>query len=228
MSVIAVEDVTRRHVMGETVVSALDGVTLSVEEGEFIGIVGRSGSGKTTLLNLMGGLDRPTGGEVYSGDTRLSELSDDDLARYRLDKVGFVFQFFNLLSGRTAQQNVEMPMLIAGRPRGERQERARDLLERVGLGARSVHKPDELSGGEQQRVSIARALAHDPPLLLADEPTGNLDTRTAREILDLLAQLNKDQKKTIIMVTHDASMAEESLTRTIELSDGKVVGDARR
>lgn len=227
MAIISVEDVTRRHVMGDSVVTALDGVTLSVEAGEFIAVTGRSGSGKTTLLNLLGGLDRPTSGEVIADGVRLSERSDDELAEYRRNRVGFVFQFFNLLGGRTAQQNVEMPLLIAGRPRREREERACALLDQVGLSARRAHRPVELSGGEQQRVAIARALAHDAPLLLADEPTGNLDSKTADEVLDLLAHLSREKEKTVILVTHDAAIAKGRVRRFIEMCDGKVVQDER-
>ncbi len=227
MAVISVEAVTRRHVMGDSVVTALDGVTLSVEAGEFIAVTGRSGSGKTTLLNLLGGLDRPTAGEVIADGVRLSERSDDELAEYRRNRVGFVFQFFNLLSGRTAQQNVEMPLLIAGRPRWERVERAGALLDQVGLSARRAHRPDELSGGEQQRVAIARALAHDAPLLLADEPTGNLDSKTADDVLDLLAHLSGEKEKTVILVTHDPAIAKGRARRFVELCDGKVVRDER-
>ena len=227
MAIISVEDVTRRHVMGDSVVTALDGVTLSVEAGEFIAVTGRSGSGKTTLLNLLGGLDRPTAGEVIADGVRLSERSDDERAEYRRNRVGFVFQFFNLLGGRTAQQNVEMPLLIAGRPRREREERASALLDQVGLSARRAHRPDELSGGEQQRVAIARALAHDAPLLLADEPTGNLDSKTADEVLDLLAHLSREKEKTVILVTHDAAIAKGRVRRFIEMCDGKVVQDER-
>ncbi len=227
MAVISVEAVTRRHVMGDSVVTALDGVTLSVEAGEFIALTGRSGSGKTTLLNLLGGLDRPTAGEVIADGVRLSERSDDELAEYRRNRVGFVFQFFNLLSGRTAQQNVEMPLLIAGRPRWERVERAGALLDQVGLSARRAHRPDELSGGEQQRVAIARALAHDAPLLLADEPTGNLDSKTADDVLDLLAHLSGEKEKTVILVTHDPAIAKGRARRFVELCDGKVVRDER-
>ena len=227
MAIISVEDVTRRHVMGDSVVTALDGVTLSVEAGEFIAVTGRSGSGKTTLLNLLGGLDRPTSGEVIADGVRLSERSDDELAEYRRNRVGFVFQFFNLLGGRTAQQNVEMPLLIAGRPRREREERACALLDQVGLSARRAHRPVELSGGEQQRVAIARALAHDAPLLLADEPTGNLDSKTADEVLDLLAHLSREKGKTVILVTHDAAIAKGRVRRFIEMCDGKVVQDER-
>jgi len=218
------ERLTRRYVMGETVLTAVDSLTLSFEEGEPVVIVGRSGSGKSTLLHLLGGLDRPTSGDVSVGGRRLAELSDDELALYRRSGVGFVFQFFNLVSTMTALQNVELPMTLAGIPRGERRRRAEALLESVGLSSRRSHRPSEMSGGEQQRVAIARALVNDPPLFLADEPTGNLDSRTAGDILALLAGL----KKTLILVTHDRELARPFARRTVELADGKVVSDERR
>ena len=216
---------SRRYVMGETVLSALDGVTLSFGEGEIAAIIGRSGSGKSTLLQLLGGLDRPTSGEVYVRGRRLAEISEDELALYRRQDVGFIFQFFNLVPTLTALQNVELPLTLAGIPRAERRRRAADLLERTGLGGRRDHRPAQLSGGEQQRVAIARALVHDPPLLLADEPTGNLDSKTAGEILELLGSLSG---KTILVVTHDRGLADSFAKRTVELVDGKVVSDHAR
>ncbi|HLY09001.1 MAG TPA: ABC transporter ATP-binding protein [Planctomycetota bacterium] len=216
---------SRRYVMGETVLSALDGVTLSFGEGEIAAIIGRSGSGKSTLLQLLGGLDRPTSGEVYVRGKRLAESSEDELALYRRQDVGFIFQFFNLVPTLTALQNVELPLTLAGVARGERRRRASELLDRTGLGGRRDHRPGQLSGGEQQRVAIARALVHDPPLLLADEPTGNLDSKTAGEILALLGSLSA---KTILVVTHDRGLAESFATRTVELVDGKVVSDHPR
>ena len=217
---------TRRYVMGETVLSALDGITLSFEPGEVAAIVGRSGSGKSTLLQLLGGLDRPTSGEIFVRGKRLAESSEDELALYRRRDVGFIFQFFNLVPTLTALQNVELPLVLAGElPKPERRRRATELLERVGLGARREHRPSQLSGGEQQRVAIARALIHDPPLLLADEPTGNLDSKTASEILDLLRTLTG---RTILVVTHDRGLADAFAQRTVELRDGKVMADDRR
>jgi putative ABC transport system ATP-binding protein len=215
---------TRRYVMGENVLSALDGVSLTFESGEIAAIIGRSGSGKSTLLQLLGGLDRPTSGEVYVRGKRLAESSEDELALYRRQDVGFIFQFFNLVPTLTAQQNVELPLTLAGVSKSERRRRASDLLERAGLGGRRDHRPSQLSGGEQQRVAIARALVHDPPLLLADEPTGNLDSKTAGEILGLLGTLGK----TILVVTHDKGLADSFAKRTVELRDGKVVADDRR
>jgi len=215
----------RRYVMGESVLSALDGVTLAFEAGEIAAIIGRSGSGKSTLLQLLGGLDRPTSGEVYVRGRRLAESSEDELALYRRQDVGFIFQFFNLVPTLTAQQNVELPLTLAGIPKAERRRRAGELLDRTGLGGRRHHRPSQLSGGEQQRVAIARALVHDPPLLLADEPTGNLDSKTAGEILGLLGSL---AGKTILVVTHDRGLADTFAKRTVELVDGKVVSDQRR
>jgi putative ABC transport system ATP-binding protein len=216
---------TRRYVMGENVLSALDGVTLTFEQGEVAVIVGRSGSGKSTLLQLLGGLDRPTSGEVYVRGKRLAETTEDELALYRRQDVGFIFQFFNLVPTLSALQNVELPLVLAGIPKAERRRRAAELLERVGLEPRREHRPGQLSGGEQQRVAIARALVHDPPLLLADEPTGNLDSKTASEILDLLKTL---AGKTILIVTHDRGLADGFARRLVELRDGKVVADDRR
>jgi putative ABC transport system ATP-binding protein len=216
---------TRRYVMGENVLSALDGVTLTFEQGEVATIVGRSGSGKSTLLQLLGGLDRPTSGEVFVRGKRLAESSEDELALYRRQDVGFIFQFFNLVPTLTALQNVELPLVLAGKGKAERRRRAAELLERVGLAPRRDHRPNQLSGGEQQRVAIARALVHDPPLILADEPTGNLDSKTASEILDLVRSL---AGKTILIVTHDRGLADGFSRRTVELRDGKVVADDRR
>jgi ABC-type lipoprotein export system ATPase subunit len=219
------QSLTRRYVMGDSVVTALDGLSLSFEPGEFAAVLGRSGSGKSTFLHLVGGLDRPTSGELRVGGRRLDELTNDELAAYRRERVGFVFQFFNLIPSLSALQNVELPMTLAGVPAAERRRRAEALLDRVGLAARTGHRPKELSGGEQQRVSVARALVNDPPLLLADEPTGNLDSKTAADILGLLKGL---EGKTILMVTHDRALAQNFATRTVELSDGRKVNDERR
>ncbi|MBI2933221.1 MAG: ABC transporter ATP-binding protein [Planctomycetes bacterium] len=222
-SPIRAERLTKRYELGNAVVTAVDGLTLDFAAGEFAAVVGRSGSGKSTLLHLLGGLDRPTSGDVAVDGRRLAELSDNELADYRRAKIGFVFQFFNLVPSMTARQNVELPMTLAGADRRARRRRADELLERAGLGARRDHRPSELSGGEQQRVSIARALSNDPPLLLADEPTGNLDSRTAREIMELL----KSVGRTLILVTHDRELADAYCRRVIELSDGRVVSDRR-
>jgi len=221
------EGVSRRYVMGENVISAVDSLDFAVEEGEFVAIVGRSGSGKSTLLHLLGGLDRPTSGEITFQGMRLSELSDDALAHHRRDNIGFIFQFFNLLPTRTALQNVELPLILGGVDRGSRLARSQELLATVGLTERVHHLPKELSGGEQQRVAIARALVHDPPLLLADEPTGNLDTRTATDIMTLIDGLHR-QGKTILLVTHDRGLAAKHARRTIEMSDGRISGETER
>ncbi len=219
------ERLARRYVMGEDVVTALEAVTLDFEEGERAAVVGRSGSGKSTLLHLLGGLDRPTSGEVFFRDRRLAELPDDELALYRRREVGFVFQFFNLVPVLPAVRNVELPLMLDGVPAAQRRRRAEELLDRVGLSRRRNHLPGQLSGGEQQRVAVARALVHDPPLILADEPTGNLDTRTADDLLALLSGL---EGKAILLVTHDRGLAESFAPRSVELGDGRVIADDRR
>jgi len=221
---VAAEQVVKRYVLGESVVTAVDGITLSFAPGEIAALVGRSGSGKSTLLHLLGGLDRPTSGRILARGRRLDEQSDDELAAFRRATVGFVFQSFQLLPGATAQRNVELPLLLAGLKPPERRARAEQLLDRVGLSARRGHRPSQLSGGEQQRVAIARALANDPPLLLCDEPTGNLDSKTSEEILGLLSGLSKDGR-TVVLVTHDRAIAERYCPRRVELSDGRVVSD---
>jgi len=208
-------------------VTALDEVSLHVERGEMVAIVGPSGSGKSTLLNLIGGLDRPTSGEVHVDGKRLGGLSDDELTMVRRDKIGFVFQFFNLLPSLTCLENVALPLHLRGWPRRKANLRARDLLDLVQLGARLEHLPEELSGGERQRVAIARALAIYPPILLADEPTGNLDTHTGAEILSLIRDLHERLNATVLIVTHDLAVA-ASCSRTIALRDGRIIEDTRR
>jgi putative ABC transport system ATP-binding protein len=212
---------------GRRKVTALDGVDLSVARGEMVSIVGPSGSGKSTLLNLVGGLDRPTIGEVRVDGQSLGAASDDELTRIRRDKIGFIFQFFNLLPSLSCLENVSLPLHLRGWPRRKAGERARELLALVQLGHRVDHLPDELSGGERQRVAIARALSVYPPILLADEPTGNLDTRTGAEILSLIEDLHDRLGATILVVTHDMNVA-ASCERTIALRDGRVVEDHRR
>jgi len=212
---------------GKRRVTALDEVSLRVERGEMVAIVGPSGSGKSTLLNLIGGLDRPTAGEVHVAGKRLSGLSDDEMTMVRRDTIGFVFQFFNLLPSLTCLENVALPLHLRGWPRRKAGSRARELLELVQLGARLEHLPEELSGGERQRVAIARALVIYPPILLADEPTGNLDTHTGAEILSLIRDLHERLKATVLIVTHDLTVA-ASCSRTIALRDGRVVEDTRR
>jgi putative ABC transport system ATP-binding protein len=212
---------------GKRRVTALDDVNLAIERGEMVSIIGPSGSGKSTLLNLVGGLDRPSAGEVRIDGEVLSNLSDDGLTRVRRDKIGFIFQFFNLLPTLTCVENVGLPLHLRGWPRQKVDERARELLTLVQLAHRTNHLPDELSGGERQRVAIARALSIYPPILLADEPTGNLDTGTGGEILTLVRGLHERLKSTVVIVTHDMNVA-ESCPRTIALRDGHVVEDIRR
>ena len=212
---------------GKRKVVALDGVTLGVERGEMISIVGPSGSGKSTLLNLIGGLDRPTAGAIRIDGANLDGISDDELTRIRRDKIGFIFQFFNLLPTLSCLENVSLPLHLRGWPRKKIDQRARELLDLVGLGDRMEHLPDELSGGERQRVAIARALSIYPPILLADEPTGNLDTQTGEDILKLIHDLHGRLGSTVLIVTHDMHVA-ESCSRTITLRDGRIAGDVRR
>ncbi len=211
---------------GKRKVTALEGIDLSIAKGEMASLVGPSGSGKSTMLNLIGGLDRPTLGEVELDGQPLSKLSDDDLTRVRRDKIGFIFQFFNLLPTLSCLENVALPLHLRGWPRKKAEERARELLDTVKLGARVEHLPDELSGGERQRVAIARALSIYPPILLADEPTGNLDSHTGAEILNLIHDLHDRLGATVLVVTHDKAVA-ESCPRTIQLRDGRVFADTR-
>jgi len=212
---------------GKRKVTALDGIDLSIAKGEMASLVGPSGSGKSTMLNLIGGLDRPSQGEVELDGEPLSKLSDDELTRVRRDKIGFIFQFFNLLPTLSCLENVSLPLHLRGWPRKKVEERARELLDTVKLGARVDHLPDELSGGERQRVAIARALSVYPPILLADEPTGNLDTHTGAEILKLIHDLHDRLGATVLVVTHDKTVA-DSCPRTIQLLDGRVFADTRR
>jgi putative ABC transport system ATP-binding protein len=212
---------TRRYKVGKAVVAALADVDLTVPTGEFTALVGPSGSGKSTLLNLIGGLDRPSFGEIRVNGLSLGAAAEGELVRYRRERVGFIFQSFNLLPTFTALENVEAPLVLAEQPRRERRERAKALLESVGLAARMDHKPNELSGGEKQRVAIARALANKPLLLLADEPTGNLDSKTGGDILELLCGLLKVRGLTMIMVTHAPEVAALA-DRIIHLRDGNI------
>ncbi len=211
----------RRYQMGKTSVDALRGVDLDVAPGEFVALVGPSGSGKSTLLHLIGGLVRPTGGEVWVNGMELGRSSDRELVLYRRDTLGFVFQSFNLLPIKTAWENVAVPLMLGGAPLERRRARALALLEQLGLGQRANHRPAELSGGEQQRVAIARALANHPRLILADEPTGNLDSRTGGEIMALLRRLVREEGLTLLLVTHDMSVARYA-DRIVHLRDGAV------
>jgi putative ABC transport system ATP-binding protein len=217
-------ELTKTYGSGETEVRALDGVSIEIAAGEMVAIMGPSGSGKSTLLHLLGALETPTSGEIELAGRRFDGLDDRQLTLLRRDGIGFVFQFFNLLGTLSAEENVLLPALIAGRQDNEMRERARGLLERVGLAPRAEHLPSELSGGEQQRVSIARALLMRPALVLADEPTGNLDSHSSREILDLLGELNRDEGHTIVMVTHDPAAA-ATAGRVVFLRDGELAGE---
>lgn len=211
----------KTYLLGKVPVNALRGVNLKVESGDFLAILGPSGSGKSTLLNLIGALDKPTEGKMLIEDVDVSTLNDGQLANLRR-RIGFVFQFFNLIPRFTARENVELPMAIAGLSKADRRKRAEDLLETVGLKERMNHKPAELSGGEQQRVAIARALANNPKFLVMDEPTGNIDSKTANEIICLIKRLNEDKAVTIIMVTHDQHLAGQS-KRIVQMVDGSII-----
>jgi putative ABC transport system ATP-binding protein len=223
---IALEHVSK-HFEGRRRITALEGIDVEIPKGELVSIVGPSGSGKSTLLNLIGGLDRPTAGTITLDGQRLDGLTDDGLTAVRRDKLGFIFQFFNLLPSLSCLENVALPLHLRGWPRRKIEARARELLDLVKLSARVDHLPDELSGGERQRVAIARALSIYPPILLADEPTGNLDTQTGADILRLISDLHVTLGSTILIVTHDLSVA-QTCQRTITIRDGKIVGDVRR
>ena len=227
MPVISVRDLTKTYTVGEHVVRALRGVSLEVEAGEFISVTGPSGSGKSTFMHIVGALDRPTSGSYILDGRDVSQLSKDDLARVRNKKIGFVFQGFNLLSRTTALDNVELPLLYdatSGLKTADRHRKAKEVLSLVGLGERTDHFPNQLSGGQQQRVAIARALITDPAIILADEPTGNLDTRTSIEVMDIFQRLNRERGITVMLITHEQDIAEHG-TRIIKFRDGKVVSD---
>ena len=222
---ISVRDLHKVFRQGETEVRALAGVSLDIAAGEFVSIMGPSGSGKSTLLHLMGGLDVPTAGEIVIEGTLISRMSDDEITIFRRRKIGFVFQFFNLLPTYSAEENVALPLLLDRRRPRDVRDRVQAALDLVGLGHRRRHRPDELSGGEMQRVAIARALVIDPALVLADEPTGNLDTRTGEQILALIGDANRARGCTVVLVTHDTRAAGFA-ARTITLEDGRVVDGA--
>jgi putative ABC transport system ATP-binding protein len=216
------DNVCRHYEMGGNVIRAVDGISLEIEPGEFVALLGQSGSGKSTLLNLLAGLDRPTSGSVLVHGRDLAQMSSEELAQYRRNDVGMVFQAFHLIPSMKVTENVELPMRFAEVDRAERVTRVRESLERVGLAKRMEHRPSELSGGEQQRVSIARALANRPSLLLADEPTGNLDSRTGEDILNLIRDVSLSLGMTVVMVTHERALAERFAQRLIFLADGKL------
>jgi putative ABC transport system ATP-binding protein len=221
-ALVETDNLKKHYRMGETVVRALDGVSISVAEGEFLALLGTSGSGKSTLLNLIAGLDQPTAGTLRIDGTDIAGMSGEDLSRHRRENVGIIFQSFNLVSTMSALENVTLSMMFAGVERTARDQRGAALLESMGLAGRLRHKPNQLSGGEQQRVAISRALANKPRLLLADEPTGNLDSHTSHEIMEVLKGLNEREGKAIILVTHDANLASQYAHRTITLMDGMV------
>jgi len=218
-------ELSRHYQMGRSLVKALDRLTLSMVEGDFVALLGTSGSGKSTLLNLIGGLDQPTSGVLEVRSRNLAGLTRDELSVHRRDTVGMIFQSFNLVPTMTALENVALALMFAGVPKAEREGRAATLLEAMGLGDRRHHRPRELSGGEQQRVAVARALANNAPLLLADEPTGNLDSRTSRDIMQLIQTLHVRDGKTILLVTHDAALAATYARRTVTLLDGAMLSD---
>ena len=218
-TMVRVRDVHKSYVRGKQTVEVLHGLTLNIPKGDFVALMGPSGSGKTTLLNLIGGLDGPTSGEIHVGGERIDRLSGGALAKWRARHIGFVFQFYNLMPVLTAERNVELPLLLTNLSAAQRRKSVAVVLEVVGLSDRARHKPKELSGGQEQRVAIARALVSDPSLLICDEPTGDLDRKTADEILGLLQVLNRDHGKTIVMVTHDPHAADRA-TRQIHLDKG--------
>jgi putative ABC transport system ATP-binding protein len=226
-SAIRLEQVTRHYSMGDTVVRAADNITLDIAAGEFVALLGSSGSGKSTLMNLMAGLDRPTSGAIFAHDRNLAGMSSEDLAKHRTHTIGIVFQAFNLLPRMTLEENVELPLRLAEVDRAERTGRVREVVERVRLSSRLTHRPTELSGGEQQRAALARALVNRPTILLADEPTGNLDSATGDEIMNLLREINETLGMTIVMVTHEQPRAERYAHRLIHMGDGKVLDDGR-
>ncbi len=223
MPLVRTLSLSKTYRVGEVRVAALEGVSLDIGAGRFVAVVGASGSGKSTLLNLLGGLDTPSAGTIEVGGERISSMDRPALARYRRHGAGMIFQSFNLIPSRTALENVEVPLIFSGVDRKERRRRAAELLERLGLAARAGHRPPELSGGEQQRVAVARALANGPRLLLADEPTGNLDSRTAREIVGLLSELNRSRGLTVVMVSHEEDLVREFADDVVRLRDGRIV-----
>ena len=227
-SMIELQGIIKRFYIGQpNELEILHGIDLKVNRGEFVSIVGSSGSGKTTMMNIIGILDRPTEGEYMLDGVDVAHAKDRDLSMIRNKKIGFVFQTYNLISRTSALKNVELPMLYAGIGKKERTERAKELLNMVGMGERMSHTPDELSGGQKQRVAIARAMANEPSIILADEPTGALDSKTGRMIMDIFHRLNEEQGKTIVLITHSQELAEET-QRIVTLKDGIIIGERRR
>ncbi|GAB4411585.1 MAG: ABC transporter ATP-binding protein [Thermodesulfovibrionales bacterium] len=224
MALIEVRSISKVYKLGEVELKALSDVSLNIDSGEFLSIMGPSGSGKSTFMNIIGCLDKPTSGQYLLDGIDVADLSRDELAAIRNKKIGFVFQGFNLLSRASALENVELPMLYNGVTADERRRRAEDVLMRVGLEGRGGHYPNQLSGGQQQRVAIARALVNNAPIILADEPTGNLDTKTSREIMELFTKLNRESNITIILVTHEPDIAAYS-KRKIRFTDGRIIGE---
>ncbi len=222
---IQISSLCRYYQMGSTTIRAVDGISLGVESGEFVALLGASGSGKSSLLNLIAGLDSPTSGSIIIGERNLAALSRDDLAQYRRYTVGMVFQSFNLIPSMTVLENVELPLRFAEVERSQRGAMAAKALAQVGLSGRIEHRPIELSGGEQQRVALARALINQPSILLADEPTGNLDSRTGTDVMELIRRLNESLQMTVVLVTHERELAEKYADRLISLADGKIISD---
>ena len=224
-ALIELSGIRKEYPMGDTVVKALDGIDLTIEEKDFVAIIGPSGSGKSTLMNMIGCLDTPDSGTYRLGGEDVSHLGDDALAEVRSRRIGFIFQGFNLLPKLTAQENVELPLIYQGKPAQERSRAAKEALERVGLGHRLNHRPTELSGGQQQRVAIARALAGKPTLILADEPTGNLDSKSGKEVLEMLKEVHR-AGNTIVLITHDPNVANQA-ARVLHIQDGRITDDRR-
>jgi len=227
MSLIEIKNIVKTYATGDSFFNALNGVSLSVENGEFVSIMGASGSGKSTFMNMLGCLDKPTSGSYHLDGVDVMKLNPDELAEIRNLKIGFVFQGFNLISRTSAIENVELPMIYKGVPKEERIERAREALNIVGLSKRETHHPNQMSGGQQQRVAIARAIVNDAPIILADEPTGNLDTKTSIEVMEFFVKLNEESGKTIILVTHEPDIAEYS-KRIVRFQDGNIRSDEVR
>lgn len=227
MSLIKIKNITKTYETGDTSFNALDGVSLNINVGEFVAIMGASGSGKSTFMNMLGCLDKPTSGSYFLDGIDVMKLNSDELAHIRNLKLGFVFQGFNLISRTSALENVEMPMIYKGIEHTERIEKAKEALKIVGLEDRENHMPNQMSGGQQQRVAIARAIVNDAPIILADEPTGNLDTKTSVEVMDFFVKLNEEKKKTIVLVTHENDIAQYA-KRIVRFKDGKIISDEKK